>query len=301
MANTNNYAEKWSKELLTVNVQESITSPFLVSNVNWLDARTFHFTQMSTSGFKNHTVGGSFNRGTYAQTDKPFYLEHDRNIEFLIDKREVDETNATASIQNVAMVFEQTQAAPEVDARFFEKVFAGAPEKNKTTVATKTDYTKENVIEKIKKLISKVKRYRGSLIVYVCTEVMDALELALADKARIQWTSISGLEHSVETRVANIDGVPVMEVIDDDRFHSAFDYTDGYRASSSAKALTIVVASTETVKTVKKIASIYYFAPGEHTEGDGYLYQNRELWDTFVFPNGKTGDVDSVAVEYVQA
>ena len=35
----------------------------------------------------------------------------------------------------------------------------------------------------------------------------------------------------------------------------------------------------------------------KHTEGDGYLYQNRSLSDVFVFPNGKDGTVDSVFVD----
>ena len=51
-----------------------------------------------------------------------------------------------------------------------------------------------------------------------------------------------------------------------------------------------------TTKLVPKI-SIYYFNPGAHTEGDGYLYQERELSDVFTFPNGKNGQVDSVYVD----
>ena len=43
--------------------------------------------------------------------------------------------------------------------------------------------------------------------------------------------------------------------------------------------------------------AIYYFNPGSHTEGDGYLYQERELSDVFTFPNGKDGKVDSVFVD----
>ena len=306
MPNTNNYAEVWQKELLAINVQNALTSPFMTSNVKWLDAKTFHFTQMSTSGFRNHSVGGAFKRGVYTQTDVPFTLNHDRNIEFLVDKREVDETNETASIQNVAKTFEKTQATPEVDVRFFEQVYAAASgNKAKSglvsSVAALSAYTKSNIIEKIKAVIAKVKRYRGSLIVYVRSEIMDLIELALADKAQIEWTSVSGLEHSVETRVARIDGVPLMEVIDDDRFYSKFNYADGYVAADDAKQITILAASTETTATVKNISSIYYFAPGTHTEGDGYLFQERALWDTYVMPNGKDGLVDSVAVEYVQA
>ena len=310
MPNTNNYAEVWQKELLAINVQNALTSPFMTSNVKWLDAKTFHFTQMSTSGFRNHSVGGAFKRGVYTQTDVPFTLAHDRNIEFLVDKREVDETNETASIQNVAKVFEKTQATPEVDVRFFEQVYAAASgNKAKSglvsSVAALSAYTKSNIIEKIKAVIAKVKRYRGSLICYIKSELMDLLELALADKATIQWVSISGLEFSISTRVANIDGVPVMEVLDDDRFISKVSYLDteagGFTKANDGLDLTIVVASTETCKTVKKISSIYYFAPGNHTEGDGYLYQEREFWDTFVFPNGKDGKIDSVAIEHIAA
>ena len=59
----------------------------------------------------------------------------------------------------------------------------------------------------------------------------------------------------------------------------------------------MLAATPLTTKMVPKISSIYFFAPGEHTEGDGYLYQNRAFYDTFVFPNGKDGNIDSVYVD----
>ena len=49
-----NYAQQWSPELLQILMQGALTSPFITSNVRWLDAKTFHFTQMSTTGYKNH-------------------------------------------------------------------------------------------------------------------------------------------------------------------------------------------------------------------------------------------------------
>ena len=64
-----NYAESWSNELLEIRRQNSITSPFITQNVKWLNSKTFHFTLMSTSGFKNHSRAGGWNRGTYSQTD----------------------------------------------------------------------------------------------------------------------------------------------------------------------------------------------------------------------------------------
>lgn len=114
-----NYAEQWSPELLEILIQGALTSPFITSNVRWLDAKTFHFTQMSTSGYKNHNRKGGWNAGTYDQKDLPYTLTHDRDVEFLVDKADVDETNATASIQNISRVFEQTWVVPETDALFF--------------------------------------------------------------------------------------------------------------------------------------------------------------------------------------
>ena len=71
-----NYAEQWSPDLLEILMQGTLTSPFVTSNVRWLDAKTFHFTQMSTSGYKNHSREGGWNKGKYNQTDVPYTLTH---------------------------------------------------------------------------------------------------------------------------------------------------------------------------------------------------------------------------------
>lgn len=73
--------------------------------------------------------------------------------------------------------------------------------------------------------------------------------------------------------------------------------TNYEKTVQGSRKINVLVACGQTCKTVPKISSIYFFAPGAHTEGDGYLYQNRQLSDTFVFPNGKDGKVDSVFVD----
>ena len=65
---------------------------------------------------------------------------------------------------------------------------------------------------------------------------------------------------------------------------------------AGAHKINVLIACGQTCKTVPKISSIYFFDPGAHTLGDGYLYQNRSLSDVFVFPNGRDGKVDSVYV-----
>ena len=349
MANIN-YAEQWNPELLEILIQGSLTSPFIVSNVKWLDAKTFHFTQMSTSGYKNHNRNGGWNKGNYVQKDVPFTLTHDRDTSFLVDKANVDETNATASIQNISRTFEKTQVVPETDALFFSKVAQAAQkEENYHGSTTASEYTDVKVFGMLKGILKKgkLRRYKanGSLIMYVTGDIMDALEQSKDFTRKIEMTQIAEGGMGIETRVTDIDGVPLMEVIDDERFYDKFEWEpeDGgfapaeavytkttdkdivkgkeyyttsdeqtyskvgtpkkesldtyYEKTPGSHKINVLVACGQTCKTVPKISSIYYFAPGAHTEGDGYLYQNRSLSDVFVFPNGRDGKVDSVYVD----
>ena len=300
-----NYAETYSPELLEILMQGALTSPFVTDNVRWLDAKTFHFTQMSTSGYKNHKRDGGWNRGSYAQTDIPFTVTHDRDVEFLVDKAEVDETNKTASIQNISRVFEQTQVVPETDALFFSKVAAAAKKVDGYYSETAaTAYTVDNTFSKLKKFLSagKMRRYKanGTLIMYVTSAIMDNLESSKEFTRKIEMTQIAEGGLGIETRVTDIDGVPIMEVIDDERFYDEFNWepsNGGFEAKTGAHKINVLIACGQTCKTVPKISSIYFFDPGAHTLGDGYLYQNRSLSDVFVFPNGRDGKVDSVYVD----
>lgn len=300
-----NYAKTYSNELLEIQIQECLTSPFITSNVRWLDAKTFHFTQMSVSGYKNHKRSGGWNSGEFNQTDVPYTVTHDRDVQFLVDKADVDETNKAASIQNISSVFEATQVVPETDALFFSKVAAAAKASEGYNSATKaSEYSAENVFARLKGFLTagKLRRYKaqGTLIMYVTSTIMDLLEQSTAFTRKIEMTQIAEGGVGIETRVTDIDGVPVMEVIDDERFYDAFDWepeAGGFEPASGAHKINVLIACGQTCKTVPKISSIYFFDPGAHTEGDGYLYQNRQLSDTFVFPNGKDKKIDSVYVD----
>jgi hypothetical protein len=301
MANLN-YAEVWSPELLDILIQGALTSPFVTTNVRWLDAKTFHFTQMSVSGYKDHKRNGEWNAGEYNQTDVPYTVTHDRDVEFLVDKADVDETNATASIQNISRVFEQTQVVPEADALFFSNVAKAAQKADGYSSTTAAEeYTADNTFSKLKAILGKgkLRRYKasGALIMYVTSNIMDNLEMSKEFTRKIEMTQIAEGGLGIETRVTDIDGVPVMEVVDDDRFYDDFNWNPeggGFVAKTGAHKINVLVACLQTCRTVPKISSIYSFAPGSHTKGDGWLYQNRQLSDTFVFPNGKDGKVDSV-------
>ena len=195
-------------------------------------------------------------------------------------------------------VFEQTWVVPETDALFFSKVAQAAQETEGYHGATgdSSTYTKAKVFGMLKDILAKgkLRRYKanGSLIMYVRSEIMDALEQSTAFTRKIELTQIAEGGLGIETRVTDIDGVPIMGVIDDERFYDAFDWEPegggfaplkkvaadqehSVEAVTGAHKINVLVACGQTCKTVPKISSIYYFAPGAHTKGDGYLYQNK--------------------------
>lgn len=299
MANVINHAEKYARELLETYIDNSYVAPFITTNVNWLDAKNFHFTVLATEGYGNHVLTGGWNRKSINETDKTYTLTMDRDVEFFLDKREVDESNQTATIQNVSNQFERTQATPERDAYFFSKVATVASQNNLKTSTAKSTYTVANIFTKIVGFIAKVKRYRNKgLVVYLDTELMDLLAMSSELSKSIDVTTISANDgKAIQTRITSINGTPIIEVLDNDRFYSSFNFTDGFKPATGSYKINMLACTPLTTKMVPKINSIYFFAPGQHTEGDGYLYQNRAFYDTFVFPNGKDGKIDSVYVD----
>ena len=146
--------------------------------------------------------------------DSPYTVEHDRDIEFLVDKADVDETNATASIQNIAQVFTRTQSAPEKDALFFSKVAATAKGLvGYHSESAAADFTKAAVFGKLKAMLAagKLRRYKakGGLIMYVTSAVMDALEQSPDFTRNIVVTQVAdggkGLETVSYTHLACVE------------------------------------------------------------------------------------------------
>ena len=86
-------------------------------------------------------------------------LNFSRDVEYLVDRADVDETNSTASINNIAKTLEMTQLAPETDAYFFSKIAQKAETlTNFHSGTAKGSYEAGNVLTKIKGFIAKVKK-----------------------------------------------------------------------------------------------------------------------------------------------
>jgi len=288
MGNVINYAEQYQQELDQVIKQATLTNDLETPNVQWMGARTFHVPTLSVSGYKTHSRNGGFNRGTVEVTHEPYTLSFDRDVEFFVDQMDVDESNQAASAANLTRVFLNEHAGPEIDAYRFSKLATKAISFGN---ATSEDITVDDVIVNLKRDIKKVRKYGTSnLVAYVSSDVMDLIEAYKEGKGTI---TLDNQGTSIETRVTMLDGVRLIEVFDVDRFHTSFDFTDGFVPATGSYALNWVIVYRGAVVAKAKLNSVYLFAPGQHTQGDGYLYQNRLYHDLFVLKNKADGVVAS--------
>lgn len=281
---TINYATKYQKEFDQRLVQGSITAELETPNVDWKDAKSFSVTTLSVGGYKPHTRDKGFNSGSVSNDKKIYTLEFDRDIEFYVDKADVDETNQDLSAANISRTFITEHATPEMDAYRISKMATAAITNGK--FASEDDITKANVVDKLKAAILPIRKYgANNIIIYVSSEVMDALERAENFTRNITVTQTN----DIDTRVTSLDGVKLVEAWDDTRFKTKFDFTDGFVKAADGKDINFLVVAKPAVVAKAKFNSVYLFAPGQVGQGDGWLYQNRLYHDLFVMDQKKDG------------
>lgn len=250
--------------------------------------KSFTLTTISTSGYKPHTRNKGFNEGSYSNDKKVYTMTQDRDVEFYIDSMDVDETNRDLEVGRISKTFIEEQAQPDVDAYRFSTLATKAIENEKSTTEK---LTVENVYSRLKEAILPVRKFgAGNIIVYMSSEVMDLLERSKEFTRNITNQNVG--QTALESRITSLDGVTLKEVWDIDRFNTEFDFSDGYKPIGNQ--INFLVVAIPAQISVAKHNAIFLFEPGKHTQGDGYLYQNRMYHDTFLKEQQKEGVYVSV-------
>ncbi|MBT1241256.1 hypothetical protein JZI52_01755, partial [Streptococcus equi subsp. equi] len=156
-------------------MQGALTSNLETPKVNWLGAKSFELPTISVTGYKAHTRSKGYNAGTVSNDKNTYTLGFDRDVEFFVDKADVDETNQELSMANISNTFITEHATPEVDAYRFSKIATNAIDNSH--FKQEDDYSTTNVYERLKAAILPIRKYgAGNIIIYVSSEIMDFLE-----------------------------------------------------------------------------------------------------------------------------
>jgi len=268
---TINYITKHEGTFEKKLMQGALTNILETPRVNWLGAKSFELPTISVTGYKAHTRSKGYNAGTVSTDKKVYTLGFDRDVEFFVDSADVDETDQELSAANVSNTFISKLATEAITGTHFK---------------SEADLSEVNIYSRLKAALLPVRKYGAqNIVVYVSSEVMDFLERSKEFTRSIATTSPQG----IDTRVTSLDGVQLIEVWDDARFKTKFDFTTGFVKAADGKDINFLIVAKPAVIAKAKFNSIYLFAPGKHTEGDGYLYQNRLYHDLFVLETKKDG------------
>ena len=283
--NTVNYATQFAPDIMQKYTRELLSSDLTTQNINFVRANEIKIPFVTMSGYKDHSRNGGFNEGTVENDNMTKKLGFDRDIEFFVDTMDVDETNHALSAANITNTFITEKAIPETDCYRFSKLYTdlialgGVASQEATTAANILDWLDTQMEEMDDDEVPAEGR-----ILYLIPSKYKLIKQA----EQILRNLVVTKSATVNRNITNLDDV-IIKKIPSARMKTAYNFTDGYAPAATAKQMDMILVHPKSVLATDKHAYIKLWAPGTHTKGDGYLYQNRKYGDLFVVDNRMEG------------
>lgn len=285
MPNNVNYVTQFQAELRQKYVRELLTDSLTTQNVTFVGAKTIKLPFVTVSGYKDHSRAGGFNRGAVTNDFDTKTLAFDRDVEFFVDAMDVDESNQALSAANITNTFLTEQAIPETDAYRISKLYAEYTSNGGT--ADTTALTISNILSQFDawmEAMDEAEVPTDGRIFYVTP----AINTMIKQADKITRSLDVSAQRGIDRRVRSLDEVTI-KPIPSGRMKTAYDFTEGYKPATGAKQINAILLHPSAVVACDKHSYIRLWEPGSHTQGDGYLYQNRKYSDLFVLKNRVDG------------
>jgi hypothetical protein len=237
-------------------------------------------------GYKNHSRDGGFNRQAVENDFMTKTLAFDRDVEFFVDVEDVDETNQALAALNITNTFITEKAIPEIDCYRFSKLYSDWVTAGGT--ADTVAITAANALAKFDdamQTMDEAEVPEEGRILYVTPPVYTALKQAQAISRSLNVQNNNG---DIKRAVRSLDDV-ILTKVPSARMKTAYVFTDGCVPAATAGQINLILVQPKSVIAVDKHAYIKLWPEGTHTQGDGYLYQNRRYGDLFVIDNRISG------------
>lgn len=272
------YASVFSNVLKELYGQELTCNDLFNSNtdIQIVNGKDIKIPTLSVSGYKDHTRGGGFNSGTYSNGYETKTLDHDRDVEFVIDPMDIDETNLVVSIANIQKRFERTQAIPELDCYTYSKLYSEA---KRVGALIKTDeLNRANILSDFDdnlELLTDAGVPLDRVVLYATPRYEKMLKNAEGISRSL---SVSNGENNIDRRVKSLDDIGKIKEVPSARLKTLFDFTNGCVAASTAKQIDYILVDPEAQVSRTKYSYINVYTPGSDSRtADNYIYQNRRF------------------------
>ena len=262
-----------------------MTADLTTQNVTFVGANKIKIPFVSVTGYKDHSRNGGFNRGTVQNQFMEKTLSFDRDIEFFVDAMDVDETNQALSAANITNTFITEQDVPETDCYRLSKLHTDFTALGGTV--TQDAVTAATILDKFDTLMEEMDEDEvpeEGRILYLTPHIYTMLKQAEKITRSLDVTR----QASIDRHVRNLDEVKMVR-IPSNRMKTVYDFTEGFKPGAAAKQMNMILVHPKSVIASQKHSYIKLWPEGTHTNGDGWLYQNRKYGDLFLIDNRVQG------------
>lgn len=288
-----NYATQYAKELANAYPYLSyfgdIYGGEMGERYKPVSGKTVAIPSMVVSGARavnRNKITGEFNRNLNNEWQN-VTMTMDREWDTIVDPMDIVETNDVATIANVTRTFNETQKIPEMDAYMAMKLAAAATTKDTEAL------TADNILGVWDNYLAQLKNSRiarDRVRAYLTPESYKLLKQAAGIS---RFVDISGGgERSVDRNIGGLDGVKIIET-PADLMMSAYDFTEGWSATGSAKQINMLFVDPMAVAAPVVYETSMMSPPSAQSKGK-YIYYERYYYDVFVLNNRKSGIIVNV-------
>ena len=287
VSNTLTLADKCIPRLDAAYKRESLSAVLDTSNVDFVGVDTVKYYKFSTLGMANYSRGGGYVAGNSSGTWETKQLTQDRGRSFLLDAVDNEEQMGMLVASQLSETA-RIHIFPEIDAYTFAKlagtsgILSGTPA---TIVPGTTDVAA--LISNAEAAMDDAEVPYEGRILFVSPTAYNAL------KQKIERRIINS-ENNVNYNVEYLDDMRIIRV-PAARFKTQITLANPTAANGdggytlSGNAINFMIVHPSAVLKVIKWADIRLFTPAQVPYANGYVFNARYVYDTFVFDNKVKG------------
>lgn len=286
-----NYAEQYARELANaypyvLNFGALYATPNNGRYRMGEDGKTIYIPNLSTTGrvaANRDTIATAVRN--YDNAWEPKTLSNQRKWSTLVHPKDIDQTNAVASISNITKTFNEFQKFPEMDAYTISKLYHDWSTTDATTGYTgKTPVTTElstsNILGIFDQLMLNMDNARvpaNGRILYCTNEVKTMLKQASGLTRNFDVKTGGNAISRTVSRIEEVEIIGVPSTL----MRTAYVFTSGWAVAPGAGLINMLLVHPDAVITPVSYQFAQLDSPSAVTEGK-YIYYEESFEDVFI-------------------
>jgi len=251
------------------------------------DGKTIYIPNISTTGrvaADRDTIATATRN--YDNAWEPKTLTNQRKWSTLVHPKDIDQSNAVVSIQNITQVFNEENKFPEMDAYLIStlyKLWTSADTKDSTKKAMTADttvLTAANILSVFDKLMLNMDNARVPANGRICYCTFEAQAMLKTAAGITRHFDVQRSGNNINRTISRIEEVQITGV-PATLMKTAYDFTSGWKVRDDAKQINLFLVHPSAVITPVSYQFSQLDPPSAVTEGK-YIYYEESFEDVFI-------------------